>query len=77
MLNNRNQLKVIMRARTNKEAEILYNNKVDYVLLPHFTAGQYLSKTIALDPEMGILKQLKAQDIEVLKKISNMKDGEE
>ncbi|MEK7634744.1 MAG: cation:proton antiporter [Patescibacteria group bacterium] len=76
-LNNRNKLKVIMRARTSKEAEILYNNKADYVLLPHFTAGQYLSKTIALDPEMSILEQLKNQDIEVLKKISNMKDGEE
>lgn len=77
ILNNRNQLKVIIRARTSKEAEILYENKADYVLLPHFTAGQYLSKTIALDPEMEILKQLKTQDIEVLKKISNMKDREE
>mgnify|MGYP001574058305 FL=1 len=76
-LNNRNKLKVIMRARTSKEAEILYNNKADYVLLPHFTAGQYLSKTIALDPEMSILEQLKNQDIEVLKKISNIKNGEE
>ena len=66
-----------MRARTSKEAEILYNNKADYVLLPHFTAGQYLSKTIALDPEMSILEQLKNQDIEVLKKISNIKNGEE
>mgnify|MGYP001620150771 FL=1 len=76
-LNNRNKLKVIMRARTSREAEILYNNKADYVLLPHFTAGQYLSKTIALDPEMSILEQLKNQDIEVLKKISNIKNGEE
>ncbi len=72
-LENRSQMKVITRARMEKDAEILYNNGADYVLLPHFTAGQYLSKTIALDPEMKILSQLKAQDIEIMKRQNHIK----
>jgi hypothetical protein len=38
------------------------------VLLPHFTSGQYLGKTIAIDPEMKILEQLKKKDLEMLAK---------
>jgi len=72
-LGNRSQLKAILRARTEKETEILYHNGADYVLLPHFTAGQYLSKTIALDPEMKILEQLRIQDREVIKKQNHIK----
>ena len=64
---------MITRGRTERDAEILYNNGADYVLLPHFTAGQYLSKTIALDPEMKILAQLKAQDMEVIKRQNHIK----
>jgi len=70
---NRNEIKVVTRARTEKEAEILYDNGADYVLLPHFTAGQYLSKTIALDPKMKILAQLKAQDMEIMKRENHIK----
>jgi Trk K+ transport system NAD-binding subunit len=70
---NRNKIKVITRARTERDAEILYNNGADYVLLPHFTAGQYLSKTIALDPEMKILEQLKMRDREIMKRKNHIK----
>ncbi len=74
-LPNRKNLKIVLRARTEKEAEILYNppfgEGADYVLLPHFTAGQYLGKTIAIDPEMKILEQLKNKDLELMKKINH------
>lgn len=59
--------KVILRAETEKEAEILYSRGADYVLLPHFTSGQYLGKTIAVDPEMKILESLRSRDLEMLK----------
>ena len=73
LLENRNQIKVITRARMERDAEILYANGADYVLLPHFTAGQYLSKTIAFDPEMKILTQLKDQDMEIMKRKNHIK----
>ena len=60
--------KVIIRAESEKEAEILYEKGADYVLLPHMTSGQYLGKTIAIDPEMKILEQLKKKDLEMLAK---------
>ena len=75
-LPNRKNLKVVLRARTEKEAEILYNppagERADYVLLPHFTAGQYLGKTIAIDPEMKILEQLRNKDLELMRKINHI-----
>jgi Kef-type K+ transport system membrane component KefB/voltage-gated potassium channel Kch len=58
--------KTIIRAEDEKEAKILYDHGADYALLPHFTAGQYLGKTIAIDPEMKILEQLKKKDLEQL-----------
>ena len=67
--------KIILRARTEREAEILYNppggGGADYVLLPHFTAGQYLGKTIAIDPEMNILNQLKEKDLNLMRMVNN------
>lgn len=61
--------KTIIRAETEREAHILYKAGADYVLLPHFTSGQYLGKTISIDPDMKVLKQLKEQDLSLLKKI--------
>lgn len=63
--------KIVLRARTEIEAKILYQNKADYVLLPHFTAGQYLGKTITLDPEMKILETLKNKDLELMAKVNH------
>jgi hypothetical protein len=62
-----NKPKIILRAETEKDALILYEKGADYVLLPNFTAGQYLGKTLAIDPEIKILDQLKKQDLDFLK----------
>ncbi len=61
--------KVIVRAETEREAEILYGRGADYVLLPHFTSGQYLGKTIAIDPKMEILPELKKRDLSLIKRL--------
>ncbi|MBI2279055.1 MAG: cation:proton antiporter [Candidatus Brennerbacteria bacterium] len=58
--------KLVMRAETEDEARILYAHSADYVLLPHFTAGQYFGRTLGLDPEMKVLEELKARDLAVL-----------
>jgi Kef-type K+ transport system membrane component KefB len=59
--------KIILRADDEWEAEKLYEKGADYVLLPNFTAGQYLGKTIAVDPEIHILEHLKKRDYMMLK----------
>jgi Kef-type K+ transport system membrane component KefB/voltage-gated potassium channel Kch len=61
-----NQPKVILRARNEKDAKILYKKGADYVILPHLTAGQYLGKSIAIDPEMKILEQLRKKDLQIM-----------
>ncbi|MEK7635786.1 MAG: cation:proton antiporter [Patescibacteria group bacterium] len=67
--------KIVLRARTEKEADILYNppggGGADYILLPHFTAGQYLGKTIAIDPEMNILNQLREKDLSLMRIVNH------
>lgn len=55
--------KIIVRAETEKDAEILYQKGADYVLLPHLTTGHYLAKAIAMDPTMAVLGQLKQKDL--------------
>lgn len=62
--------KVVVRAETEHEMVHLYRAGADYVLAPHFTAGQYFGKTVAIDPDMKILSQLKARDLDLLKSIS-------
>ena len=59
--------KVVVRAETEHDVKALYAAGADYVLLPHMTAGQYLGKTIAVDPEMGILASLKKKDMEMVR----------
>ncbi len=61
--------KIILRAEDADDAELLYNKGADYVLLPHFTSGQYLGRSIAVDPELNILEQLKKKDLEVIGKL--------
>lgn len=65
-LKNRADMKIVIRAEDEKEAKILYSLGVDYVLLPHFTSGQYLGKSIAVDPNLNILSQLKEKDLELM-----------
>jgi len=62
--------KVVVRAETEHEMLHLYRAGADYVLVPHFTAGQYFGKTVAIDPEMKILSQLKTRDLELVRNIS-------
>lgn len=59
--------KIVVRSEAEGEAEILYREGADYVLFPHLTSGQYFGKTIAIDPEMKILEQLKAKDLSLLR----------
>ena len=65
----RTRPRIILRAENEKDAKILYQKGADYVLLPYLTSGQYLGKSIAIDPEMKILEQLKEKDLEVMNKI--------
>ena len=59
--------RIILRAQTEKEAKVLYREGADYVLLTTFTSGQYLGKTIAIDPDMKILDILKERDLALMK----------
>lgn len=65
-----NRPRVILRAEREEDAGFLYDKGADYVLLPHFTAGQYLGKTIAVDPEMTILDRLREKDLTFMRKVS-------
>jgi len=65
--------KIIMRARTDREARILYRNGADYVLLPHATAGQYLSRMISADPSLVFLKRMKMHDLKMIKEHLSLK----
>jgi voltage-gated potassium channel Kch len=67
--------KVILRAETEPEAAILYGKGADYVLLPYFTAGQYLGKTIAVDPTVAILDSLKKRDLAMLQRNHGFQPG--
>jgi len=67
---NNSAAKTIIRAETEEEAELLYKKGVDYVLLPHFTSGQYLGKTISVDPDMNILESLRQRDQALIKKMA-------
>lgn len=62
--------KAITRAETEQEAQFLYEAGADYVLLPHFTSGQYLGKTIAIDSDMKILRRLKEHDLGIMHKMA-------
>lgn len=60
--------RIVLRAETEKEAKILYQNGADYVLLPNFTAGQYFGKTINLSHSFKILDELRKHDLALLNK---------
>ena len=60
--------KVIVRAESEKDAQIFYEYKADYVLMPNFISGHYLSQLITEDPNFDILKRLSERDIKLMKK---------
>jgi len=37
-------------------------------LLPYLTSGQYLGRSITVDPELKILEQLKNKDLETMRR---------
>ena len=60
--------RVVFRAETDAELEILYQKGADYVLFPHITSGEYLGK--ALSKNTGItqaIKDLKGKNKALLK----------
>lgn len=58
--------RVILRAEQEDDARALYKEGADYVLLPHLTSGQYLGRSIAVDPDFKILEQFRAKDLQLL-----------
>lgn len=62
--------KVVLRAESEKDAWVLYDKGADYVIIPHFTAGQYFGRTVTLDPEMSILNRLREKDLVMMKKVA-------
>lgn len=65
------RVKLIVRARNMWEVDLLYKEGADYVIFPHFTSGQYLGKSIAIDPEMKIIDDLREWDINTIKKLNH------
>ncbi len=63
----KNNIKLIIRAEEKEDALHLYQEGVDYVLLPHFVSGQYLGSLI--DPEFNLsrLDELREIDLKLLK----------
>lgn len=59
--------KIIVRARDDYEARLLYQNGADYVLLPHVTTGYYFGKAIARNTSMQFLDNLRTRDIGLMK----------
>lgn len=54
---------IIVRARTNFEAELLYQAGAHYVILPHFTTGQFIGKIIKQGASTSDLQSLKKKDV--------------
>jgi Trk K+ transport system NAD-binding subunit len=66
---SKGQFKIILRARTDHDASILYEIGADYVLLPHSAAGRHFAKVIASDPFLQSLHGMKEGDIKRLRDI--------
>lgn len=55
--------KIIARAETEEEAKLLYEGGADYVLLPHFTAGEYLGKLLSANYSLSFLDEFRKKDL--------------
>ncbi len=59
--------KLIVRAETEQDALVLYEEGADYVLLPHISSGHHLGKAITTSPiGLTILNTLKEKDLEFM-----------
>ncbi len=65
------EFKIIMRSDDEKEVKLLYEHGADYVIFPHFTSGQYLGKSIAIDPEMKIIETLRNWDFKIFRRLEH------
>ncbi len=75
MDSSENRPKIILRAENEEDAKVLYEKGADYVLLPYLTSGQYLGRSIAIDPELKILEQLRNRDLELMEKIKKEEEN--
>mgnify|MGYP001561408458 FL=1 len=55
--------KIIMIAPDREDAMLLYKAGADYVVVPHFTSGEYIAK-ILKDDKIELLDEYRARDIE-------------
>ncbi len=65
--------KLILRAETKEDADILYEKGADYVFIPLFSSGQYLGKIIGADPKLERIGELKEKDMALMEKANNLK----
>jgi len=61
-------IKVVVRAESDDEAEMLYERGADYVLLPHLLSGKYLGEIIDTDLEIKDLPKRREREAELIKK---------
>jgi Kef-type K+ transport system membrane component KefB len=66
---------LVVRAKTEKEVEVLYKAGADYVLFPHFTAGEYLGQSLAHRKRFSFLKEFKTKDIRIMRRDGILKHG--
>ena len=63
-------LRIVVRAENEQEARILYDAKADYVLMPQFISGHYLSQVLRDDPQLTSLQKMKKRDMQIMDKES-------
>ncbi|PIT92208.1 MAG: sodium:proton exchanger [Candidatus Harrisonbacteria bacterium CG10_big_fil_rev_8_21_14_0_10_42_17] len=60
------RVRVVVSANDEYDAALLYEKEADYVLLPHFVAGEYFGKMVSYDPDVTFLTQLKSRDLDLI-----------
>ena len=63
-------LRIVVRAENEQEARMLYDAKADYVLMPQFISGHYLSQVLRDDPQLTSLQKMKKRDMQIMDKES-------
>jgi Kef-type K+ transport system membrane component KefB/voltage-gated potassium channel Kch len=57
---------LVVRADTEEQARMLYDNFADYVIVPHISSGHALGQALAEDKRNRVLEKLKAKDLKIL-----------
>ncbi|HDY73084.1 MAG TPA: hypothetical protein ENH86_00730 [Candidatus Jorgensenbacteria bacterium] len=63
-------LRIVVRAENEQEARMLYDARADYVLMPQFISGHYLSQVLRDDPQLTSLQKMKKRDMQTMDKES-------